>query len=105
MVDVPAIDEAVTVDVQRDIERATGVKVTDRCVVERCGYRRRESSSPIVPVIAVAAIVQGNRDIARDQAIDDALRNAVEQATGSLVENETLVENYQLLLKFFSSLL
>ena len=45
----------------------------------------------------VAAIVQGNLDISRDKAIEDALRNAVEQATGSLVENETLVENYQLL--------
>ena len=45
----------------------------------------------------VAAIVQGNLDIARDKAIEDALRNAVEQATGSLIENETLVENYQLL--------
>ncbi len=45
----------------------------------------------------VAAIVQGNLDISRDKAIEDALRNAVEQATGSLIENETLVENYQLL--------
>jgi len=45
----------------------------------------------------VAAIVQGNLDISRDKAIEDALRNAVEQATGSLIENQTLVENYQLL--------
>ena len=45
----------------------------------------------------VAAIVQGNLDISRDKAVEDALRNAVEQATGSLIENETLVENYQLL--------
>jgi hypothetical protein len=45
----------------------------------------------------VAAIVQGNLDISRDKAIEDALRNAVEQATGSFIENETLVENYQLL--------
>lgn len=45
----------------------------------------------------VAAIIRGNLDISRDKAIEDALRNAVEQATGSLIENETLVENYQLL--------
>jgi hypothetical protein len=45
----------------------------------------------------VAAIVQGNLDISRDKAVEDALRNAVEQATGSLIENETLVENFQLL--------
>jgi len=34
---------------------------------------------------------------ARDKAIEDALRRAVEQAVGSMVESETAVENYQLL--------
>ncbi len=53
--------------------------------------------SSIIESQGVAAIVQGNLDISRDKAIEDALRNAVEQATGSLIENETLVENYQLL--------
>ena len=34
---------------------------------------------------------------ARDKAIEDALRRAVEQAVGTMVESETTVENYQLL--------
>ena len=55
------------------------------------------SQSTTIESQGVAAIVQGNLDISRDKAIEDALRNAVEQATGSLIENETLVENYQLL--------
>ena len=55
------------------------------------------SQSTTVESQGVAAIVQGNRDISRDKAIEDALRNAVEQATGTLIENDTLVENYQLL--------
>jgi hypothetical protein len=55
------------------------------------------SQSTTLESQGVAAIVRGNRDISRDKAIEDALRNAVEQATGSLIENETLVENYQLL--------
>jgi Flagellar assembly protein T, N-terminal domain len=55
------------------------------------------SQSSTLESQGVAAIVQGNLDISRDKAIEDALRNAVEQATGSLIENETLVENYQLL--------
>ena len=55
------------------------------------------SQSSNIESQGVAAIVQGNLDISRDKAIEDALRNAVEQATGSLIENETLVENYQLL--------
>jgi hypothetical protein len=55
------------------------------------------SQSTTVESQGVAAIVRGNLDISRDKAIEDALRNAVEQATGSFIENETLVENYQLL--------
>ena len=34
---------------------------------------------------------------ARDKAIDDALRRAVEQAVGTMVESDTAVQNYQLL--------
>lgn len=34
---------------------------------------------------------------ARDKAIEDALRRAVEQAVGTMVDSETAVENYQLL--------
>ena len=55
------------------------------------------SQATTVESQGVAAIVRGNRDISRDKAIEDALRNAVEQATGTLIENDTLVENYQLL--------
>lgn len=39
--------------------------------------------------------VQGDPAIARDNAIQDALRKAVEQAVGTLVASETLVENFQ----------
>jgi hypothetical protein len=35
--------------------------------------------------------------IARDRAIDDAQRLAVEQAVGVMISNETLVENYQVI--------
>ena len=41
------------------------------------------------------ASVQGNPAIARDSAIQDALRKAVEQAVGTMVASETLVENFQ----------
>jgi len=39
----------------------------------------------------------GGADIARDQAINDALRKAVEQAVGTFINSETKVENFQLL--------
>jgi hypothetical protein len=61
------------------------------------GLFPQSASSQTIESQGVAAIVQGNLDISRDKAIEDALRNAVEQATGSLIENETLVENYQVL--------
>ncbi|MBI5893359.1 MAG: hypothetical protein HZB79_06885 [Deltaproteobacteria bacterium] len=45
----------------------------------------------------VSAIEQGNTAIARDIALQDALRNAVEQAVGTMIDSETLVESYQVL--------
>ncbi len=39
--------------------------------------------------------VQGDPALARDNAIQDALRKAVEQAVGTMVSSETLVENFQ----------
>jgi len=45
----------------------------------------------------VGAVIGGDRAIARDQAIQDALRKAVEQAVGTMVSSETLVQNFQTL--------
>ena len=45
----------------------------------------------------VATVVGNDAAAARDKAIEDALRRAVEQAVGTIVESETNVQNYQLL--------
>ena len=45
----------------------------------------------------VGVIVDNNTALARDQAIQDALRLAVEQAAGTMVSSETLVQNYEVL--------
>ena len=46
----------------------------------------------------VAAVeFQGGLDIARDHAIDDALRKAVEQGVGTYIDSETQVNNFQLI--------
>jgi hypothetical protein len=45
----------------------------------------------------VAAIQQGAVDIARDAAIEDAQKRAVEQAIGIMIDSQTQVENYQLI--------
>jgi hypothetical protein len=44
----------------------------------------------------VAVVLQGNLAIARDAAIEDALRKSVEQAVGTMIDSQTLVENFQL---------
>ncbi len=44
-----------------------------------------------------AAILEGDKSHARDKALDDALRKAVEQAVGTMISSETITENYQLI--------
>lgn len=44
----------------------------------------------------VAAIIEGNTAIARDNALKDAQRKAVEQAVGAMVASDTVVQNFQL---------
>ncbi len=49
-----------------------------------------------VTVDGVAAIVNGDKAMARDRALDDAKRKAVEQVAGSQVSAQTITENFQL---------
>jgi hypothetical protein len=51
----------------------------------------------IVQAQGTASIQKDFVDIARDKAISDAQRLAVEQAVGVMISNETLVENYQVI--------
>ncbi|MBI5074148.1 MAG: flagellar assembly protein T N-terminal domain-containing protein [Nitrospirae bacterium] len=44
-----------------------------------------------------AAMIGGNKVIARDKAIDDALRKAVEQAVGTMVSSDSMTENYKVI--------
>lgn len=49
-----------------------------------------------VQTLGVAAVIGGDKASARDRAIADAQRKAVEQAVGTMVSSETVTENYQL---------
>lgn len=53
--------------------------------------------SRTVTAEGVAMIQQGAVDIARDAALEDAQKRAVEQAIGILIDSQTQVENYQLI--------
>ena len=50
-----------------------------------------------VEVQGQAAIMDNDQAAARDKAIDDALRKAVESAVGTMISSETITENYQLI--------
>ncbi|MCX5868864.1 MAG: flagellar assembly protein T N-terminal domain-containing protein [Proteobacteria bacterium] len=45
----------------------------------------------------VGAVTVGNQAKARDEAMRDAMRKAIEQAVGTMISSETIVENFQLL--------
>ena len=51
----------------------------------------------IVRTEGLGAIVNNDTAMARDSAIEDALRKAVEQTVGTQVDSETIVQNFQLL--------
>lgn len=49
-----------------------------------------------IQAIGTGAIVNNNVPAARDRAIDDALRKAVEQSLGTFIDSQTKVENFML---------
>ncbi len=54
------------------------------------------AGSTEITVVGVGTILANDLAAARDQAIEDAMRKAVQQALGTYVKSETLVENFQL---------
>src|SRR3972149_10885828 len=56
-----------------------------------------EAGVKIVEASGFASVIGRDAAMARDGAVDDALRKAVEQAVGTMVSAETMVENYQVL--------
>jgi hypothetical protein len=53
--------------------------------------------SRTVTAEGVASVQAGAKDLARDAALEDAQKRAVEQAIGILIDSQTQVENYQLI--------
>jgi len=51
----------------------------------------------VVKARGIGDIIDGQEGMARDIAIQDALRNAVEQAMGTYIKSKTVAQNYQLI--------
>ncbi|MAO84308.1 MAG: hypothetical protein CMH50_10585 [Myxococcales bacterium] len=57
---------------------------------------RKKQKVVQVTVSGMAQIIDGNEPAAKDRALEDAQRQAVEQAMGTMLTSETLMENYQI---------
>jgi hypothetical protein len=55
------------------------------------------AQSEIIEVTGHGVIYDDDKASARDKALDDALRKAVESAVGTMISSETITENFQLL--------
>jgi len=60
------------------------------------GVSAQEGQQQYVDSTGMAAIINNDMPAARDRAIEDARRKAVEQVVGTMVDSETLVQNFQL---------
>lgn len=59
--------------------------------------KSNNNSDISVEATGVSVITKGDKVLARDGAINDALRRAVESGIGTLVSSETMVENFEVL--------
>lgn len=71
--------------------------LTTLVVVGLFGSAASAAKTEEVTAMGVAAIYSGDKVAARDKAIDDAKRKAVEQAVGTMVSSSTVTENFQLI--------
>ncbi len=60
------------------------------------GPATARAAEETIEVEGVAAVVNGDVAIARDRALDDAKRKAVEQVAGAQISAESITENFQL---------
>ena len=61
------------------------------------GVARQGTKPLIVDVEGTGVVIENNIALARDNAVNDALRKAVEQAVGMFVSSERMVESYQII--------
>jgi len=69
------------------------------CCISAMPVAAQPGSAPAatdITVVGVGTILANDLGAARDQAIEDGMRKAVEQALGTNLKSESLVENFQL---------
>lgn len=79
------------------VSRVSAIVGACSLVLLVAGTAAAQDKSTTVSALGQAAIYGDDASAARDRAIDDALRKAVEQALGAMVSSETVTENFQLI--------
>src|SRR5512146_2608199 len=77
--------------------RSVKISVILILILFASAFSARAQETKTVTAEGVAAIQGNAKDIARDAAIEDAQKRAVEQAIGIMIDSQTQVENYQLI--------
>ncbi len=82
-----------------DVQTTQNNQVTNNPATQPVNNANKPMGSDVqaVNVDGYGNIFQGEKLIARDAAIKDALRNAVEQVVGTMISSQSKVENYQLI--------
>lgn len=78
-----------------DLKNISTIIVT-LLIVSICPGWSQNAGIRNIRAIGVGMVYQGDVALARDRAIDDGLRKAVEQALGTWIQSETVVQNYVL---------
>ena len=79
------------------MSRLLNILVLFFCFMTAPFFSAEAQETKTVTAEGVAAIQGNARDIARDAALEDAQKRAVEQAVGILIDSQTQVENFQLI--------
>lgn len=80
----------------RWISKTTAI-VLGILVIAVCSMASVAAAGEMITADGFAAMTGGNTVIARDKAVDDALRKAVEQAVGTMVSSDTMTDNYKVI--------
>ncbi len=77
--------------------RSLTVLALSFCVIAMPALAARAQETKTIGAEGVAAIEGNARDVARNEAVEDAQKRAVAQAVGILIDPQTHVKNYQLI--------
>ncbi|MBN2254917.1 MAG: flagellar assembly protein T N-terminal domain-containing protein, partial [Deltaproteobacteria bacterium] len=82
----------------RRLSYITGCIVFVLCLMIPMGVPAQNGEgSKVIEADGAGVVINNDLALARDNAINDSLRKAVEQAVGTVISSETVVQNYEVI--------